>query len=75
MSVNPLWTLQHLRFRTGPDVAAADTDRVENRDPGEVAFSKGLTKEARLENAPLDSRGSFERFSCAGSGASVCPAC
>jgi hypothetical protein len=45
-----LWTLQHLCF--GPDVAADYSDRGENRDPGRRQ-EKSLTKETRLENAPV----------------------
>jgi len=54
LHVSPLWTLQRLCF--GPDVAAADADRGENRDPGTAtpaaASKKQLTREARLENGP-----------------------
>ena len=55
--VSPLWTLQRLCF--GPDVAAACADRGENRDPGTAAgrSKKLLTREMRLENGPLGSRG------------------
>ena len=45
-----LWTLQRLCF--GPDVAADYSDRGENRDPGRRQ-EKPLTKETRLENAPV----------------------
>jgi hypothetical protein len=46
-----VWTLQRLCF--GPDVAAADVDRGENRDLGmatTAASKMQLTEEARLEN-------------------------
>ncbi len=55
--MSPLWTLQRLCF--GPDVAATDVDRGENRDLGKAiteANKKQLTEEARLENGPLDAR-------------------
>jgi hypothetical protein len=49
--------LQRLCF--GPDVAAADVDRGENRDLGKAtaASKKQLTEEARLENGPFETRG------------------
>ena len=50
--VSPLWTLQRLCF--GPNVAAANADRAENRDPGMATTTEmgktQLTREARLEN-------------------------
>ncbi len=36
--------------RTGPDAAAADTDREENHDPEAATAKVGLTEAARLEN-------------------------
>jgi hypothetical protein len=53
--------LQHLRFRTGPDVAAADADRVENRDPGEVDAAR-LDEGGAIRERPFGYKGVFERF-------------
>ena len=52
-SASSLWTLQRSRFE--PDVAADDSDRGENRDPGRQ-HKEPLTREARLENGPVDAR-------------------
>jgi len=69
-----LWTLQRLCF--GPDVAAANTDRGENRDPGmaTTAASKSqLTDEARLENGSLGARDLLHDLT-SGAIAVMCPA-
>jgi len=55
--------LQRLCF--GPDVAAADVDRGENRDLGTAttaASKKQLTEEPRLENGPFVARGMREKI-------------
>ena len=48
----PVVDLAAPALRTGPDVAAAHADRVENRDPSDIGVQQGLTRKARLENAP-----------------------
>jgi hypothetical protein len=74
MSANPLWTLQHPRFR--PDQMLRRLTPTAERTMTRAGRNEedGLTREARLENAPSDARG-FSRAQRAGSGASVCPAC
>ena len=60
-------------LRIGPDVAAANADRVENRDPERRRWIKWLTREARLENAPLGARGMLLALA-SGATAVMCPA-
>jgi hypothetical protein len=55
MSASPLWTLQHLRFR--PDQMLRRLTPTAERTMTRAGDRKfNLTREARLENAPIDAR-------------------